>query len=153
MIHFKTPPNSVRIRHRQIQIQIQQRLLCFSEKPLLFFSLPLPKSQKSPKFGRANQNVYKIANLKLPLHLHCTFSKICSKVRKVVIGWVTCSGPNQDWGDCKPLLTTFLMNNNRAAGTYEDIRTGPHHVFRIQLTLSQPGGQIMPTTVLQSSPC
>ena len=41
----------------------------------------------------------------------------------------------------------------RAAGTYEDIRTGPHHVFRIQLTLSQPGGQIMPTTVLQSSPC
>ena len=36
----------------------------------------------------------------------------------------------------------------RAAGMYEDIRTGPHHVFRIQLTLSQPGGQIMPTTVL-----
>ena len=30
--------------------------------------------------------------------------------------------------------------NSRAAGTYEDIRTGPHHVFRIQLTLSQPGG-------------
>ena len=28
----------------------------------------------------------------------------------------------------------------RAAGMYEDIRTGPHHVFRIQLTLSQPGG-------------
>ena len=41
----------------------------------------------------------------------------------------------------------------RAAGMYEDIRTGPHHFFRIQLTLSQPGGQIMPTTVLQSSPC
>ena len=46
----------------------------------------------------------------------------------------------------------FKLNNQhisipRAAGTYEDIRTGPHHVFRIQLTLSQPGGQIMPTTV------
>ena len=45
------------------------------------------------------------------------------------------------------------LRYSRAAGTYEEIRTGPHHVFRIQLTLSQPGGQIMPTTVLQSSPC
>ena len=35
---------------------------------------------------------------------------------------------------------------------YEDIRTGPHHVFRIQLTLSQPEGQIMPTTVLPGPP-
>ena len=35
---------------------------------------------------------------------------------------------------------------------YEDIRTGPHHVFRIQITLSQPGGQIIPTTVLQAPP-
>ena len=46
-----------------------------------------------------------------------------------------------------------FLSYSRAAGMYEDIRTGPHHVFRIQLTLSQPGGQIMPTTVLQSSPC
>ena len=46
-----------------------------------------------------------------------------------------------------------LQPITRAAGMYEDIRTGPPHVFRIQLTLSQPGGQIMPTsTVLQSSP-
>ena len=32
------------------------------------------------------------------------------------------------------------MLYTRAAGMYEDIRTGPHRVFRIQLTLSQPGG-------------
>ena len=43
--------------------------------------------------------------------------------------------------------------HGRAAGMYEDIRTGPHHVFRIQLTLSHPGGQIMPATVLQFSLC
>ena len=49
--------------------------------------------------------------------------------------------------------STYYIHTIRAAGMYEGIRTGPHHVFRIQLTLSQPGGQIMPTTVLQSSPC
>ena len=45
-----------------------------------------------------------------------------------------------------PSLNAFSAPINvRAAGMYEDIRTGPHHVFRIQLTLSQQGGQIMLT--------
>ena len=59
MIRFKTPPNSLRIRHRQIQIQIQQRLLCFSEKPLLFFSLPLPKSQNVTKICQGQSKCMK----------------------------------------------------------------------------------------------
>ena len=61
--------------------------------------------------------------------------------------------PYKFGGQCFLLLRWCLhvkwSTPNRAAGMYEDIRTGPHHVFRIQLTLSQPGGQIMP----QSSPC
>ena len=60
------------------------------------------------------------------------------------------------WFPARPLFYPVRDCNLptlRAAGTSEDIRTGPHHVFRIQLTLSQPGGQIMSTTVLQSSPC
>ena len=83
MIHFKTPPNSLRIRHRQIQKQ--QRLLCFSEKPLLFFSLPMLKSRKSPKFGNSQSETTFI--VKITVHpqnrnhskLHCTVSKICPK--------------------------------------------------------------------------
>ena len=39
----------------------------------------------------------------------------------------------------KNKLSAFEVHH-RAAEMYEDIRTGPHHVFRIQLTLSQPGG-------------
>ena len=50
-------------------------------------------------------------------------------------------------------VTILLLLLLGAAGTYEDIWTRPHQVFRIQSTLSQPVGQIMPTTTLmQSSP-